>query len=303
MARKRLPVSAGPIVAVLALGMAFASGEPAWADTFPGIGVGAIPDRGPGGCGQPAGPDLVITFEVSGLTAPVADVDVAMTMTHPWVGDVSATLLPPSGFGHLLFARTGATTEAGCGDSSNLDGTYTFDDSATGSNWWVEAATRSDGQVMKPREYRTTSGGGAGQIDPAPDTDFNIFNGIPAAEANGTWTLRVDDVGHLFVGSVTAASLGINEDCGGFLGIGGGGPITTTERFANCGEIWVQNMVVGPGGDLTLTSGTSVVLAQTFTVEEGGTLTVAVNPALNPLLLALEYSALLGELERIEAGQ
>src|SRR5690606_27493018 len=84
--------------------------------TFPGTGVGAIPDGGPG-CGVNGAP-LDVTFNVTGLTGPVESVELDFTISHTWMGDVTATLIAPDGTTSLvIFGRTGTTSATGCGDS------------------------------------------------------------------------------------------------------------------------------------------------------------------------------------------
>src|SRR5262245_40615867 len=64
---------------------------------FPGTGTGAIPDSPAGGptCGDYTAAPLNISFAVTGMSAPLNDVRVNMTLTHTWVGDLKVTLLSP----------------------------------------------------------------------------------------------------------------------------------------------------------------------------------------------------------------
>lgn len=178
--------------------------------TFAGTGVGAIPDTTTSGT---FGAPLVVSFAVTGVTGNVTDVSLDVTMTHTWIGDLEVILTSPGGTRSLvIFSRVGATTDIGGGDSSNLGGTYTFSDAATGTNIWTvaTAAACTTDCVVAPGTYRTTAAGGV-QTNPAPVTSLNTtFGGLTPAQANGTWTLTFRDRGAADVGSVTAANLTLN---------------------------------------------------------------------------------------------
>jgi hypothetical protein len=160
--------------------------------------LGAIPDYPASQtCHNPA--LLVpkdVTFPVGGMPGKVRSVGVSMTFSpqHAFVGDLSVTLMAPGGGpSHVIFARTGATTTAGAGDSSNLAGPYYFfDEAVTASGgWWQAATLAADGESIATALYRTTAPGGAGQVDPAPATSMDpVFAGLAP---NGTWTLRITD--------------------------------------------------------------------------------------------------------------
>lgn len=180
--------------------------------TFPGTGVGAIPD---GGSPCPLlGAPLNITFNVSGIAAAPSSVSVSMTfgLSHTWMGDITATLIAPNGASKTLFGRTGATTASGTGDNSDLGATYVFSDTAPAppsGGWWQESTVRSAAEVMTAGTYRSTDSGGAGAVNPMPPTNLTAaFAGIPTS--NGNWTLRVTDGCQVDTGSITAASLILN---------------------------------------------------------------------------------------------
>ncbi len=170
------------------------------AATFPGTGVGAIPDKPLAGCALPVGAPLDITFNVTGMSGTLTDVSVDMTATHTWVGDLDVTLLAPGGspsFG--IFGSTGSTAVSGCGSANDLGATYTFNDSGT-ANWWSLASPLPGGT------YRTTVFGD--QAAPPAGTATNLtaaFAGV--ANPNGTWTLRITDGGGGDTGTVSAANL------------------------------------------------------------------------------------------------
>ncbi len=176
------------------------------AATFPGTGTGAIPDGTTATvCDSPGAP-LNISFNVSGLTGTVNDVNVNMNITHTWVGDITATLIAPNGTSHILYSRTGRVDTA-CGDSSNLGGVYNFDDQASNTNWWAASAAGDTNYVIPAGNYRTTQAGPQAAANFSPETSLNTaFNGV---SPNGTWTLRITDNANVDTGAVSAANLEI----------------------------------------------------------------------------------------------
>jgi subtilisin-like proprotein convertase family protein len=186
--------------------------------------LGAIPD-GPGNTPQTPGAARDVTFTVSGIAGNVTNVELSLTGTHTWVGDVQATLIAPNGAAHRLFGYTGATTAAEFGDDSDLGGTYVFKDMASppSGGWWQEATAKTGTQALASGDYRATNSGGAGAINPMPATTMNAsFSGV--SNANGTWTLRVTDGTAQDVGSITAANLTVEGSTqpGGWLTVTSG---------------------------------------------------------------------------------
>jgi len=188
--------------------------------TFPGVGVGNIPDGG-AGCPEP-GPPLGITYEASGLSGPPTGISLSLTFggpIHSYVGDISATLYAPDGTSHILFQQTGATANPAFGDSSDLSGPYVLSDTAPAppsGGWWQEATARPADAALTAGTYRTTAAGGAGQTSPAPSTNLDAaFAGV--TNPNGTWFLVITDGCAADTGAVSATSLTINS----------GGPINT----------------------------------------------------------------------------
>lgn len=172
--------------------------------TFPGTGVGPIPD-GPSTSCPTAGTPLNITFNVTGISGPPSNISVSMTFSpaHTWVGDIRAVLTAPNGTSFVIFGQTGLTTATGFGDSSDLAGPYNFNNAATG-NWWAEAAAQGSTSALTAGAYRTSQPGGAGATGAV--TDLNAaFASIPTS--NGTWTLAVTDSCSGDTGTVSAASL------------------------------------------------------------------------------------------------
>ena len=182
--------------------------------TFPGSNLGSIAD-GTSPCWNPGtGVPRNVTFNATGLSGPVSNVTISMTFggpIHPFMGDITATLIAPNGASHTLFGHTGAITAVSFGDSSDLGSTYTFSDSAPAppsGGWWQAATVTNFDAVMPTGTYRTTASGGAGAVNPMPPTSINAaFAGV--ANANGTWTLRLTDSCAGDVGAISAASLTI----------------------------------------------------------------------------------------------
>ena len=147
----------------------------------------------------------MISFTVAGLTAPLTDVSSNITLTHSFVGDVDMILRSPAGTASLItVSRIGVTTATGFGNGNDYAGLYNFTDGAAGPNIWTAAATNP----VPPGSYRSTQGGGAGQVSPAPVTNLTAaFAGLNTAQINGTWTLSIRDAAGGDTGSVTAANL------------------------------------------------------------------------------------------------
>ena len=147
--------------------------------------LGPIPESTT--CGTP-GSAIEVPIVVPPLAGTLRHVAASLRLTHTYVGDLTATLFAPNGDSHVLFGATGATAPAGNGDSSNLDGTYTFSDSGA-PNWWNFALQLPTGGVMPAGEYRTSEPGGIGATGAA--TAMNpLFAG---RDSQGIWTLRVTD--------------------------------------------------------------------------------------------------------------
>lgn len=158
------------------------------APTFPGSGVGAIPDGGPD-CGNPGQP-LDITFEVEGVSSAIAT-SISLDMSHTWVGDLRMTLIAPSGESHVVFAETKETSTE-CGDNSDLEGTYQFRDHLN-----TNLCDFFDKDTIPAGIYRTSD------LCVNTSLDETFFD----SEPNGTWTLRITDSGAGDTGFISAASL------------------------------------------------------------------------------------------------
>jgi subtilisin-like proprotein convertase family protein len=180
--------------------------------TFNGNGVGPIPDSTSQfpNCQVPGAP-LNITFNVTGLSANVQTVELTMTFNprHTYAGDIVATLISPNGTRELdLFGYKNASSANPAGSFWSLKGPYTFTDTATQS-WWTAAYEYDENSVwLKAGSYRTSQRGGT--PNGGENTSLNaIFGGLTPTQANGTWTLRLNDGCAEDVGSVSTATLNI----------------------------------------------------------------------------------------------
>ena len=210
------------------------------AQVFSGTGTGAIPD---GGMNGPAdwGTPLNVTFNVAGLAAPIMDISLSITLYHPYVGDLEAVLIPPTGSGASSFVIfSGIGQQVNLGDptlgspgtfgafpplSSPEAYTYTFSDSASGNLWAAAGFDTTSGNSnfenifdLPAGSYRTSVAGpwdevgnpNGGNHNAGQLTSFALdtgFVGLTSSQANGTWTLRLRDGSQFDVGTVTAATM------------------------------------------------------------------------------------------------
>ena len=197
-----LPLLLGALAACLAWapGARAASVAPATSTTLPT----AIADGGNAGPPQ-YGATTTLAFPVSGLpSGPITDVQVKLTSTHTYVGDLDVVLAAPGGSPtRTIFSRTLASAAAPFGSAADFLGPYTFADSAPASpSWWSAAAASTNGSVPAG-SYRASEPGGAG----ASGASTLITPTFTNATANGTWQLQVRDGSQSGTGSITAASL------------------------------------------------------------------------------------------------
>lgn len=205
--------------------------------------LGAIPD-GPGAAGL-CGGNRDVTFTVTGMTAPLSNVEVSFSQTHTWVGDMQVQLLAPGGApAHLLFSRTGAATAASFGDDSNMTGPYNFKDSAAGTHWWTAAAGVPTATSVPTGDYRSVATGPSA-APPALTTITTTFAPVTTGQANADWILRFNDCGGGDTGSVTAATLTLT-----------GGVVAPTQHVVDfdgdgrTDSAVVRNTGGGPGGQI-----------------------------------------------------
>lgn len=191
-----------PCAALLLLILSiFGFSAAASAQIFSGTGGGAIPDNNASG--------VVVNFQVNGLTGPVRTVAVVVDLQHSFAGDLTVQLVSPNGLARLnLFGRVGASATNNFGDSSNLSGIYPFTDSATSDLWATAQGLPNTGVIPSGAAFRTSVAGVPGRGLAGGCSSFLslAFGGLSAAQANGTWTLRVTDNNPDDTGVVTAAT-------------------------------------------------------------------------------------------------
>lgn len=173
---------------------------------FAGGGLGSIPDNNPAG--------INITFNVSGFTQPLSQIRLRLGLSHTYVGDLRATLVSPSGTARLVvFSRLGYRANSTMGVSSNLSGTYRFDD-AGGDLWTTIAPLNTNGVVpsgaYRPSTAGITSAEGVRNNHGGCSTSFaGAFGGLTPTDTNGIWTLNIADVNSGDTGSVSSAMLSL----------------------------------------------------------------------------------------------
>ncbi len=155
------------------------------------FGGGAIPDAT---TSHVAPGQLTLTGVVAGGGA-VNNLGVAVDMAHTWAGDLEIDITSPMGTTVTLVHRVGATTSTQFGDSSGVNGTYTFRDG--GADYWAAAAAAGFGTDVATGTY-------------APSEQFNAASALSVMNgenADGTWTLTVRDWGGGDTGSIAGWTL------------------------------------------------------------------------------------------------
>ncbi|MFZ1699275.1 MAG: choice-of-anchor D domain-containing protein, partial [Pyrinomonadaceae bacterium] len=162
-----------------------------------------IPDNGPAG--------VTLNVPVAGQVNVVQDLRVNLTLDQPagggghtWVGDLIGNVTSPAPSStHLLFSRVGSTSGTGAGDSSDLQGPYTFHDGAAGDLWMTAGVLV--GGTIPAGEYRTQACCAPAVAGPGINTEMNgAFAGLAP---NGTWTFNIADNAAGDTGRVSAMSL------------------------------------------------------------------------------------------------
>jgi hypothetical protein len=150
--------------------------------------------------GQGLANPLDIKFDIPGLAGAPSDVKIFISGTHGFIGEVDAYLIAPDGTEKIIFYGVGGRGDFESGESTNLNGAYTFSDSAPASPTFWEAAANADIDIP-PGTYRAALPTGENTlITPA-------FSGI--ASPSGTWTLRLTDAQFGTSGQISAAVLSI----------------------------------------------------------------------------------------------
>jgi len=149
----------------------------------------AIPDN------STAGASSTITIAAAET---ISDLDVTLSgLTHSWVGDLIVRLTSPSGTTADLFYRVGNGT---FGDSSNLDGNYTFADG--GANWAAAAGSVNGNRTVPVGTYQpSTNGGGS----------ISLAAALAGESTQGDWTLTVSDNAQFDTGALGGWGLNIRS--------------------------------------------------------------------------------------------
>jgi len=149
----------------------------------------SIPDN------VPAGVSSTINVTTSGTVTELKCVTV--NINHNWAGDLVLTLTHvSSGTSVQLLRRLNATSATGVGESSNLNGTYTF--CATGNSIATAAAGGGDSYNIPEGTYSQTSA--SSQATPAQNT--NTFANFVGLSLNGDWRLNLADYSAVDVGTL-----------------------------------------------------------------------------------------------------
>jgi MYXO-CTERM domain-containing protein len=153
--------------------------------TFTGSGSGfAIPDGNSTG----AFSDIVVADNFL-----VNDITVGLLLSHSYIGDIAATLT------HI---DTNTTVDLfnHVSDSSNLNGSYNFNDAFTGDLWTV--ASSGDSSFTIPGgDYFPTGAGSSAKVP--------MLTTISGLLSSGTWRLKISDYSPGDAGTLGSWSLNL----------------------------------------------------------------------------------------------
>ncbi len=168
---------------------------PASAVTFTGTGTGfSIPDNNATGASSTITIPTSSNFSITNITVTLNN------LTHSYVGDLIANLTyVPTNTTVSLFNRIGRVN-TGFGDSSNFNGTYSFNDAST-SNIWSVAASGGDDFVIPGGNYFPT-GAGSGTLVP-------ILTSLGGSQTAGDWRLTISDNAEDDTGSLGSWTLNL----------------------------------------------------------------------------------------------
>lgn len=160
---------------------------------------------------------VTIELPITGTLHSIADVTISITLDHTWIGDLEVTLEAPDNAARLkLVGRAGLRSSGSVGQSSNLDGAYTFDDFAAGDLWATIAVLGNDDD-LPAGTYRTTTssrlaaGGGVQSSSGGCSTYLSgAFGGLTPQQADGTWRLKLFDRAPGDLGTVMSVTLTLN---------------------------------------------------------------------------------------------
>jgi len=137
-----------------------------------------------------AGPVADVDFRFDGTTSSTSATSTTVGLNHNYVGDLTGTLTGPTGVGVVLFANMGGGANSG----HNFFNTR-FDDESAGANSIQNAAT---GAQPFTGSWR-------------PLNPLAAFDNL---SANGTWTIKVQDLASVDIGSLRRFSLFITPRLG-----------------------------------------------------------------------------------------
>jgi Carboxypeptidase regulatory-like domain len=109
------------------------------------------------------------------------------------VGSLDVQVRGPGGVPTFMpVSRTGATSASSCGDDTDIEGEFTFQDSSIG-NFWGTAAALTSTEIMPTGTYFPSFPGGG----PAPPagTPNNVMSTTFSGTTNGSWNVCVRDWG------------------------------------------------------------------------------------------------------------
>ena len=155
------------------------------------VGTKNITDNNARGISQ----DLIISdaSTINNLTVTING------LTHTYVGDLIATFTKvSSGTTVNLFNRVGKFTSTGFGDSSNLNGNYSFN--ISGSDLWAAASSVGNNANIATGTYfpSTFTFSGMSAIAVASSPTLSAFYN---QSLSGTWRLTISDVARTQMGS------------------------------------------------------------------------------------------------------
>jgi hypothetical protein len=147
-----------------------------------------------------------IPIVVSGVPRGLTDVSLTLNLRHLRIGDLQVVLIAPGGASAPqadVLDHIGSTFVDACGDNSNVEGVYTFDDHAASTPWAAIASLADDG-TLASGSYRAS-----GYASSAARSLTDPFRAID--DPNGTWILRVYDSYTGFVATVKDVSLSLSS--------------------------------------------------------------------------------------------
>jgi subtilisin-like proprotein convertase family protein len=130
-----------------------------------------------------SGPTAVSTINVTGGPTSIANVGVVINISHPWVEDLDIVLIPPASFGGQYIHLS--SDNGGSGDNYRV----TRFDNFFSTTPIVGAAAPFNGTFL-PEGGAITPWTGTVPLPANPVANLLAFNG---RNANGTWTLLVED--------------------------------------------------------------------------------------------------------------